>query len=120
MSNQMRFRQPIRFGSTPYPDGLPGHTDHDTSRAAAKTVAPTLAVRQWEVLQKIARYGHTTIDLLCERMDVPPNQISGRFTELHKLGYIYATGSKRPTRTGCMAKLWSISDAGVVALGSGA
>ena len=113
---QLGFEKYLKFGQTPYPENRPGYTDNDTSKAASNSVAPTLAGRQREVLKTIAYLGQSTIDFLCIQMDKTPNQISGRFTELKKMGYIADTGQRKTTRTGCKAKVWAVTIEGAGAL----
>ena len=104
------------FGSTPYPHGLPGYQGPSTSRQAAEKVSADLGDRQVRVLRAIRRLGPSTTDELCIYFDLSPNQISGRLTELKKMGYIKDTGEIRKTRTGFNAKVLGITGLGVVAL----
>lgn len=46
-----------------------------------------------------------TLDECAEAMEVAPNRISGRFTELKAAGSIEKIGT-RPTRTGSPAAVW--------------
>lgn len=104
------------FGSTPYPHGLPGYHRSSTSRQAAEKVSIDLGDRQVLVLRAIRRLGPSTTDELCIHFGATPNQISGRLTELKKMGYIKETGETRKTRTGFNAKVLGISGLGLVAL----
>lgn len=47
-----------------------------------------------------------TLDQLSYHCNRPPNQISGRLTELAASGLIVKTGKKRKTRSGCPAAVW--------------
>ena len=104
------------FGSTPYPHDVPGYKGPSTSREAAEKVSVDLGERQTRVLRAIRKIGPSTTDELSIHFDVAPNQISGRLTELKKMGYIKDTGERRRTRTGFNAKVLPITGLGVVAL----
>jgi hypothetical protein len=100
----------MTFGSTPYPGNQPGHQrGNDTSQAAAVHVKKNLGQRQFDVLREIVRVDNATSDHICVRLNRLPNQISGRFTELKNMGYIYDIGLRRKTRTGCIAKVWALT-----------
>jgi hypothetical protein len=60
-------------------------------------------------------YG-ATLDELSLALDRPPNQISGRFTELRKRGAIIDTQQTRPTRTKSPARVY-IANYGTVGVG---
>jgi len=109
-------RQRDLFGTTPYPHGLPGHKGPSTSREAAEKVSEDLGDRQVRVLRAIRRLGSSTTDELSIVFRVAPNQISGRLTELKRMGYIKDTGEIRKTRTGFNAKVLGITGLGLVAL----
>ena len=47
-----------------------------------------------------------TLDEISERLDRPPNVISGRITELKERGLIAASDARRKTRTGSLAKVY--------------
>lgn len=104
------------FGTTPYPHGLPGYQGSSTSRQAAEKVSQDLGERQVRVLRAIRRLGPSTTDELCVYFGATPNQISGRLTELKKMGYIKETGEVRKTRTGFNAKVLGMAGLGLVAL----
>ena len=67
-------------------------------------------------LRAIRRLGPSTTDELCVHFGATPNQISGRLTELKKMGYVKDTGEVRKTRTGFNAKVLAITGLGLVAL----
>ncbi len=71
-----------------------------------KPVVDRSKLRQ-DVLDAITSAGSygITVDELSEKWDVPPNAISGRFTELAKEGAIERIG-RRKTRTGNAAGVW--------------
>lgn len=85
------------------------HGVDETSVEANKTVRKE---RDRELIYgyiKAARhYGHT-LDELSILLDRPPNAISGRLTELQSQGKIVHTGRKRQTRSGCVARVYTIT-----------
>lgn len=50
-----------------------------------------------------------TLDELSLQLNRPPNQISGRLTELCIAGQITLSGEKRPTRTGCNGRVYVVA-----------
>lgn len=58
-------------------------------------------------IQAARHYGHT-LDELSVLLNRPPNSISGRLTELKVQGKIVYTGRKRQTRSGCLARVYTI------------
>lgn len=58
-------------------------------------------------IKSAKHYGHT-LDEISVLLDRPPNAISGRLTELKVLGKIIHSGRKRLTRSGCMARVYTI------------
>jgi hypothetical protein len=52
------------------------------------------------------RLSGATLDEIAAYLDLAPNQISGRITELHLASRIAWNGQRRLTRTGCPAKVW--------------
>ena len=105
------------FGETPYPHGGPGYKGPSTSREAAEKVAVDLGDRQVRVLRAIRKLGPSTTDELCIHFGATPNQISGRLTELKKMGFVKDTGEVRKTRAGFNAKVLGITGRGERALG---
>ena len=103
-----------RLGDTPYPDNLPGNYG-DTSKQAAEKVKETLASRQEVVLRVLNSYPRT-VDDVSALLNVPPNAVSGRFTELKSMGYIEPTGEVGNTRAGSSAKIMRITHKGRLAL----
>ena len=57
---------------------------------------------------KTARHYGQTLDELSVLLDRPPNALSGRITELKAQGKIVYTGRKRQTRSGCLARVYTI------------
>lgn len=78
------------------------HGGNDNSREAFE--ACNAKVQRERVHAAIAAAGDAglTVDELSARWEVPPNSISGRFSELKRAGRIAACG-RRPTRSGSTA-----------------
>lgn len=84
------------------------HQGADTSILAYHSaVQPTLPQRRAAVLHEVELAGERglTCDELAHAWNVSPNQISGRFTELKKLGLIRSIG-RRQTANGCTARAY--------------
>ncbi len=79
------------------------HKGNPQSTAAFNVIADKITDKQRELLEaiKAAPYG-ITLDGLSEAYNVPPNAISGRVSELKRLGKIYTDGTRK-TRSGCSA-----------------
>lgn len=58
------------------------------------------------VLALIQGAGGYTLDQVSAILERPPNQISGRFSELAAAGLICRTSERRKTRAGSSAYLW--------------
>lgn len=80
----------------------------DTSREAAESVQEHAAASRRLVLSLIRGAGvrGCTCDEVSAATGRDPNQLSGRFTELDRLGLIQQSGARRPTRTGRAAHVW--------------
>jgi len=89
-------------------------TDHvalgsvDTSREAAAAVETHAAATRRLVLQIVRGAGvrGVTCDEVSAATGRTPNQVSGRFTELARLGLILRSGQRRTTRAGSEAHVW--------------
>jgi hypothetical protein len=82
------------------------HGGAATSVLADKRVQK--AADREEILRLVRAAGTygATLDELSLALDRPPNQISGRFTELRKRGAIIDTEQTRPTRTKSPARVY--------------
>ena len=80
----------------------------DTSREAAAAVATTVPESRRLVLAIVRGAGlrGVTCDEVSAATGRPPNQVSGRFTELSRLGLIRRSGQRRKTRAGSEAHVW--------------
>jgi FixJ family two-component response regulator len=84
------------------------HQGADTSVQAFRQIRETLSERQQKVLTAIERADPAkglTCDELAHDLNVSPNQISGRFTELKKRRLIRSIG-RRLTAQGCTARAY--------------
>ena len=67
----------------------------DTSRAAAERVNRDLSERQRRVLAFVTEFGTATCREVAKAWGVGLNVVSGRLSELQKLGKIEPTGARR-------------------------
>lgn len=80
----------------------------DTSVEANKSVdkeTDRLVILGWI---KAARSYGMTLDELSIMLNRPPNAISGRLTELRIRNQIILSEARRPTRTGCSARVYVV------------
>lgn len=84
------------------------HGGVETSVEAFERVKVTGATWRRLVLEAIRAAGEAgmTLDELSAKFEIPVNCISGRCTELAKLGKIFRTQEKRLTRRGSPAFAW--------------
>lgn len=80
----------------------------DTSREAAAAGAESAARNRRLVLQLVTGAGQrgATCDEVAAAMGKAQNEVSGRFTDLHRLGLIARSGQRRKTRAGRDAHVW--------------
>ena len=83
------------------------HQGNAESVAANEVAEPHKEAMRWRILQAIRDAGARglTLDELAVILDVTPNQISGRVTQLKIDGLIRVIGT-RPTRTGSPAAVY--------------
>jgi predicted transcriptional regulator len=78
----------------------------------AALLGDKLGERQLAVFYTIRdyRYGMTLFEI-AEKMNLPINQVSGRVSELQKLGFVQDSGGKRINpKTGKKGTVWTITD----------
>ncbi len=93
--------------------GRPGFAaGSETSEAAADLVEPEVSKRQRVVLVELLRRGSCTADGFAQRTGRFHNSYSPRFTELSKKGLIESTGKKLRTRSGGLAFVYRLTEAG--------
>lgn len=95
--------EPARIDTMPVAAGVV-----DTSREAAAAGQDAAARSRRLILQIVTGAGvrGCTLDEVSAATGKPPNQISGRFTDLERLGLIGRSGERRKTRTGREAHVW--------------
>lgn len=83
------------------------HGGNSYSNGAQKERGIKAAKQRARVRTQITLAGKDglTVDECAEKFGVPPNQVSGRFTELKALRMIEKHGSRK-TRTGSLAGVW--------------
>lgn len=89
-------------------------TDHvalgpvDTSREAAAVAEHDADFVRRLILDCVRGSGARglTLDEFCVATGKPANRVSGRFTDLRKLGLIQRSGERRTTKTGATAHVW--------------
>lgn len=89
--------------------------DPETSHAAAVANAPRSGTQRERVLFAFVSAGDTGLTDFeaaqrCEL--VRPHVAGNRRKELERLGAVARTEERRPTDTGCLAVVWTLTDAG--------
>lgn len=93
---------------------LPGFSLDDsplfgTQHAAAAVAARSAPGRRARILDLLRQFGELSLPELCGLMEVTPNQISGRVSDLAKDGLIEPTGKTVANRaTGCPCSLYRL------------
>lgn len=84
------------------------HGGNAESKKAHERIKQGKAETRLRILGHIKQLGTegATTDEIAAWMNVPPNAISGRMTELKKLGALTATSQTRRTRSGCAARVF--------------
>ncbi|MBM4093840.1 MAG: hypothetical protein FJ276_31210 [Planctomycetes bacterium] len=82
------------------------HRGDEMSRAA--NLATDKPWNQDRVMQFLATVPDATCDEAEVALDLPHQTCSARFSELKRRKWIVPT-TKRPTRTGCLARAWKVS-----------
>lgn len=83
------------------------HGGNPESAAAHRKIAESKAESRNRVLAFAVSRGALgiTTDEVAEHFNVPPNAVSGRISELKVLGKLIPTDRRRPTRSGCSARV---------------
>lgn len=86
------------------------HRGNEESVQANQDTSRIKSRQRERVLDEIRLAGSRgcSVDELAARFDTNPNNLSGRFSELKKLGLIFKIGT-RPTRTGSSAGVYASS-----------
>jgi len=77
----------------------------DTSAAAHEAIAPHAAAMRLKVLTHIREVDGATCDEIEIALGMKHQTASARLTELVKSGHAYKTICRRPTRSGCSARV---------------
>ncbi len=81
------------------------HKGNEQSTAAFHVIKDKISHEQTKILVLIAGYPNgITVDEIAERYQKTPNQVSGRVSELKRMGKIYKSGIRK-TRSGCSAAI---------------
>ncbi len=81
------------------------HKGNEQSISAFHVIKDKISHEQTKILILIA--GHPdgiTVDEIAQRYQKTPNQVSGRVSELKRMGKIYKSGTRK-TRSGCSAAI---------------
>lgn len=92
----------------PYPH-TPGHRRTDTSRAAARAMAPKAGTLQAEVLRVLREHGPLATFEMPRLIGATYRSLQPRTSELRNLGWIRDTGQRREDpETGKAAIVWGL------------
>lgn len=91
-----------------YPTG-PGYKDRDTSRDAARAIAPDASRIRKMCLMALAREVEATADEVAAVLNLSVLTVRPRFTELSKSGAIVDTGLRSKNESGRSAKVWRVA-----------
>jgi len=89
-------------------DDAPSITESETSRMAAKRIAPyrsTVAHRVLSAILAAGRYGRTDHELAAE-LDLLADTVRSRRLRLRDDGAVLDSGRRRRTPSGCLAVVW--------------
>jgi hypothetical protein len=88
------------------------HGGNAESAAALRQIAPGKERARREILQFAIQQGEKgiTTDEVADWKQVPPNAISGRISELKALQLLIPTNRRRPTKSGCSARVLVAAD----------
>lgn len=89
-----------------YPNA-PGYRHTDTSKAAARSVAPSTILLRDKVLACLREHFFMTADECAVHLNIDKLSIRPRFTELRELGEISDTGDRRANDSGRKAIVWT-------------
>jgi len=85
---------------------LAPHSDPDTSRDAAKSIAPHLERLEAEVLGWLRWHGGATADEIEQHTGLAGNTVRPRLVALRARGLVCDSGERRKTRSGRAAVVW--------------
>jgi len=79
---------------------------------AVSTAAFASASRRLHILRYLAAVENATLDEICQALEVTPNQISGRISDLKRDLLLEETGQYRPSRSGCASMVYQLTGRG--------
>ncbi len=86
------------------------HKGNEQSTAAFNVIKDKISNEQLKILVLISGYPDgITVDEIAVRYQKTPNQVSGRVSELKRMGKIYKSGTRK-TRSGCSAAILKAFD----------
>ncbi len=86
------------------------HKGNEQSTEAFHVIKDKITDKQWNILRIIEmRDDGITVDEIAAEYDTTPNAISGRVSELKRMGKIYKSGTRK-TRSGCSAAILKAYD----------
>ncbi len=86
------------------------HNGNEQSISAFHVIKDKITAGQERIMYYIRQSPDgITLDAIAQFMDVPPNAISGRVSELKRMGKIYKSGTRK-TRSGCSAAILKAFD----------
>lgn len=100
-----------RVGELRYPDAPGFKRPGGTSEQAALAVAGSAANKRARVLAEVARHGTAgaTADEIAKDLGLSVLSVRPRVSELHRSGFIVASGSRRKNDSGLNASVWIIA-----------
>jgi len=88
----------------------------NTSKMAFDSMKPHLSKIYKKILFSLHQEGKSTDDNLELRLEMSHQSLSACRRHLVKKGYVEETGDTKPTRSGRKAKVWKITESGIVTL----
>ena len=99
-------------GDRMYPQTA-GYKDEDCSKEAASKVNKTLNERQIAVYHALITldviYGGATAEQVADYLELAPESVKPRLTELQHKGWVVKTGRKGKTKMGGSCAIWAIN-----------
>lgn len=87
------------------------HKGVETSQAAAAKMRKCSGPMQMKIARYIGQRGDANYDEIVEELHMEKPTVAGRLNDLASAGFIEAC-AKRPTRSGCTAKVYRLTERG--------
>jgi DNA-binding HxlR family transcriptional regulator len=84
----------------------------ETSKAAFESVKPFRKTHKRQILEALMLFGPSSCEAIECLTGMKHQTCSARIGELRNSGWIYDTGFKETTSSGCPAVVWDITDKG--------